>query len=267
MTEINRVIWQYWEGPLPDYLALCMETVKAHAGDAEVRVLDREGFSQLFKHDQDIDLDRLTPVQRSDFIRAYLLREHGGLYFDVDCIVMQPLEPVFKAAEKTGFAVVHQDDGEIQTNFIVSPAHGPVVSELYKGICETLRSGKKLTWLDLATVPLVPAVEAHSETVTYLSTDLICPIHWSEPEKFAAETTDDNHKKNLNQNSLCYMMSNDTIKSRDQVSFLRSLSKDEIIAGDYFMSFLFRHSLSVEKPNNAINYKNNPSAPKFKGGM
>jgi hypothetical protein len=245
VDRIDRRIWLYWEGAQPAYLGLCIETVRAQNPNAEVVLLDRAGFDELFVHDRDIDLDRLTPVKRSDFLRAYLLREFGGLYIDVDCVVLDSLEPAFAAAESTGFSVVHQDDGELQTNFMLSPAGGPVVCELYDRICATLRGGGPLAWLDLATVPLMPAIEAYPDTVTLLPTNRVAPIHWSEPERFLARAPDEVHRGNLDEQALCYMLSNDMIKKGENTRQLCDLGRRELLEDDTFLSFLFRRALGA----------------------
>jgi acyl-CoA reductase-like NAD-dependent aldehyde dehydrogenase len=244
MAPIDRRIWLYWEGVMPAYLGLCIESIRCTNPDADVVLLDREGFNALFTSDCDIDLDRLTPVKRSDFVRAYLLMRFGGMYIDVDCVGLLPLEPIFRAAERTGFAVVHQDDGELQTNFMVSLPEGPVVTALYEGICRTLREGKPLAWLDLATVPLLPAIAAHESTVTLLPTHWVCPVHWSEPERFLERSSDAEHASKLVDEALCYMLSNDTISSRDHTRGLKSMSREEILRENYFLSYLFRRAIA-----------------------
>lgn len=250
--EVARTIWLYWEGPLPDYLALCIETIRTQNPTATVTLLDWASFAELRRDDLDIDLDRLTPVKRSDFIRAYVLREFGGLYVDVDCVGLKPFEPAFQAAECSGFTVVHQDDGELQTNFMASVKAGPVVSELYDGICQTLRSGRKLDWLDLATVPLMPAIERHRETTTLLPTNWVAPIHWSEPLRFFEEDEDTAHANKIDEDALGYMLSNDMITTGADTKHMRDRSSGEILSGRSFLSFLLRRALGLPLLNAAI---------------
>lgn len=250
--EVARTIWLYWEGPLPDYLGLCIDSIRARNSTATVTLLNWESFTQLRRDDLDIELDRLTPVKRSDFIRAYVLREFGGLYVDVDCVGLKSFEPAFAAAETSGFTVVHQDDGELQTNFMASVKRGPVVSELYDEICRTLRSGRKLDWLDLATVPLLPAIDRHRETTTLLPTNWVAPIHWSEPLRFFEEDEDGAHAGKLDPDALGYMLSNDMITTGADTKHLRDLSRDEILRGRSFLSFLLRRALGLPLLNAAL---------------
>jgi mannosyltransferase OCH1-like enzyme len=242
--RIDRRIWMYWEGPLPDYIALCIESICARNRSADIVLLDRAGFDTMFTTDCDIDLDRLDPVKRSDFVRAYVLRRFGGLYLDVDCVVLRSLEPVFEAAERTGFTVVHQPDAEPQTNFMASVAGGAVIEALYAGICATLRERRPLAWLDLATAPLLPALAAHAGTVTTLPAEWIAPIHWSEPERFLTRAPDEVHERSLAPAALSYMLSNDTIGSREGTRHLKTLPREELLREDYFLSFLFRRAFA-----------------------
>lgn len=253
-VKIDRRIWLYWEGPLPAYLALCVESVRVANPDAEVALLGRADLDALLageRVDESIRraVEGLTPVKRSDFFRAYLLRKFGGLYLDVDCVVLRSLEPAFAAAERSGFAIVHQDDGEPQTNFMVSPASGPAISALFDGICARLRDPRPLAWLDLATVPLVAAIDRHREQVTSLETTLVAPIHWSEPERFFVRGDDESHARQLVPHALAYMLSNDMISSRGDTRHLRARTRDEVLEDDLFLSFLFRRSLGRSKPS------------------
>src|SRR5213078_623338 len=50
-----RTVWVYWEGPMPGYIELCCQTIRAH--NQRVEVLDRAGFDALFRHDRDILID------------------------------------------------------------------------------------------------------------------------------------------------------------------------------------------------------------------
>jgi hypothetical protein len=56
----------YWEGPMPEYIALCCKTVLAH--NQHLRLLDRTAFDELFMVQRHIDIDAIAVPQKSDFI-------------------------------------------------------------------------------------------------------------------------------------------------------------------------------------------------------
>ena len=76
--------WTYWEGPCPEYIKLCIESIRRWCN---VRVLDRTGFDELWSEDRDVPIDDLYVAHRADFIRIYLLHHYGGAWIDADCIM------------------------------------------------------------------------------------------------------------------------------------------------------------------------------------
>lgn len=59
MSASRVQVWQYWEGPLPAYIGLCLETVRRQHPDAVV--LDLERFAELWQHDRDLRIDHIGP--------------------------------------------------------------------------------------------------------------------------------------------------------------------------------------------------------------
>jgi hypothetical protein len=100
----NATIWLYWEGPRPGYIDLCLQSVLLQHPDAHL--LDRAGFDRLWRSDRDLPIDDLSLNHKSDFIRAYLLQHYGGLYLDMDCIVLRSLAPIpFRSPRFVGRAL------------------------------------------------------------------------------------------------------------------------------------------------------------------
>src|SRR5262249_11420795 len=83
-------VWAYWEGPCPPYVALCLEILVRRAG---ARVLDRQAFDELWTSERDLPIDDLYVAHRADFVRAYLLAHHGGLWIDADCELLRSPAP------------------------------------------------------------------------------------------------------------------------------------------------------------------------------
>lgn len=75
------MIYAFWEGQMPEYIRLCMET-----WDFPYTLLN---YGNLYNY-TDLPLDRLkdfTILQISDVIRAHVLRDNGGYWLDGDTIV------------------------------------------------------------------------------------------------------------------------------------------------------------------------------------
>jgi hypothetical protein len=237
-------IWLYWEGPMPAYISLCYKTVLA--SNKNVILLDRASFEPLFQHDRDINIDALALNHKSDFIRAYLLKHYGGLYIDADCIVLRNLSSVQEKASQFGFAGYREPQGYMSCNFMASVANGEVLNEHYKMLCATLRDQRHLEWLDLASVPMDEAVARHPGESFLLPTELIMPINWDESERLCIKRSDEGHERYFQQNALCYMLANSTLQSRPQTQVLCDMPEDLLLRDHFFISFLFRKSLSKE---------------------
>src|SRR5699024_9027941 len=88
-TDLN--ISTYWEAPQPDWIGLCLESLRHHnptdriLNTPDLQAKDLPGLRNL-------DMDHLRICQKSDVIRYALLHEHGGLWVDADCIVFKPLD-------------------------------------------------------------------------------------------------------------------------------------------------------------------------------
>ena len=240
---MSDTIWVYWEGAKPDYIVLCCKTIFTH--NDNVVLLDRSGFDHLYTQERHLDIDQLDLNHKSDFIRAYLLKYYGGLYVDADCIVMKNLNPALEKAKQFGFTGYREPQGYMSCNFLASIRGGEVISAHYERVCETLRSKRPLEWLDLASVPMNEVIDIYPDHSFLLPTDAVMPVAWNESEKLCARRLDEEHEQSFNHEALCYMLANNTIKSREQTQILSHMSEEQLLRDNYFISFLFRKSLNI----------------------
>src|SRR6266540_4290909 len=94
-------VWLYWEGPCPDWILACRETITSHARDP--RLLGPRDIDQLRDSDRDLDLSGLHVAHRADYVRALVLARYGGLWVDADCIVMHPLDRILDLLREHDF--------------------------------------------------------------------------------------------------------------------------------------------------------------------
>jgi hypothetical protein len=179
---VSFPVWQYWEGPQPPYVGLCLETVRRHYPAAGV--LDRRSFDEQWQHDRDVPIDHLGPHHRADFIRVYLLRHHGGLWLDCDFVQLRPLAGLSELPEGVTFAGYRQDGREFANGLMFSVPGDPVVAHTYAQICEHLRDRRPINWLDIGSLPLNRSIDAYGSHVHELNTDLVCPIPWHQASRF-----------------------------------------------------------------------------------
>ena len=74
-------VFTFWEGPMPDYIKLCLKTWKF-----DYTMLNFNNLSEYTT----IDIPRLKTFplpQVSDAVRAHVLRDNGGYWLDADTII------------------------------------------------------------------------------------------------------------------------------------------------------------------------------------
>jgi hypothetical protein len=241
-TLLAPTVWMYWEGPMPAYISLCCRTIFTH--NEHVRLLNRASFDDLFMHDRDINIDALGVQHRSDFIRAYLLKHYGGLYLDVDCVVMRSLSPLLELAKRYGFVGYREQQGNMSNGLLVAEAYNEVIAEHYHSVCASLRSGVHLEWCDLGAVSLDKVMTEFPGKYHLQATESIMPINWYHSEVFVVQRSDNEHERYLQSEAFCYMLSNSTLSGREQTKVLTMLTEEELLNAKYFLSFLFRRALS-----------------------
>jgi len=241
---MSHTIWLYWEGLKPPYISLCVKTVFAH--NKNVVLLDRASFDHLFTQDRDIDIDPLGLVHKSDFIRAYLLKHYGGIYIDADCIVLRNLSDVLDMTQQFGFVGYRDPFGYMSCNFMASKMNGEVITEFYNRVCSAVRSKRRLEWLDIGSVPMDDVIACYKDRSFLLPTESVMPLSWNESEKLCVQRDDEEHEQYFRHDAFCYMLSNNTIKSRDETRILYHMTENQLLSDRYFISFLFRRSLCKE---------------------
>ena len=206
----GRVVWTYWEGECPEWIAACRRSIGDHAPD--IRQLDREAFDRLRDTDRDIDIDRLEVAHRADFIRAFLLARYGGLWLDSDCIALKPLAPLLDMLDAHDFMAHRDRQGYFPNGFIGARKGSLIAAEFYRRICGILRSGQRLGWISLGGEPLTDLLKTTDVPWRELPCELIQPVCWSRPEVFFAVADRAEHERSYNDISYCYMLSNTEIR-------------------------------------------------------
>jgi hypothetical protein len=228
---------------MPGYISLCYQTICAH--NADVRLLNRTGFDALFHHDRYLDIDSIPVHHRSDFIRCYLVRHYGGIYLDLDCIMLRSLSPILDHVHNYGFVGYRQPDGTISNNFLASAPYGMVISNLYARICSRLLFRHPLVWCELGSC-MLGEIEKSNPGWYLLPTEQVMPLPWFNSERLAECRSDDEHEQHFHPDAFCYMLTNENIKNLSATKVLFHSSEEDIINGKYFMSFLFRKALRKE---------------------
>jgi hypothetical protein len=214
-------IWMYWEGHRPEWISMCERTVRAHADD--VRVLSPEDFDLMRDCDRDIDVSGLCVAHRADFIRSYLLRKHGGLWIDSDCIVIKDLQPWLNRLAQYEFIGYKERQGHVANNFMAARPGSSIATEYYRRICSLLRSRTQLSWLTLGSDALTSVLSELNRPWLQIGYELVQPICWSQPRLFFAIRQPAQHAAAFNERSICYMLANQVLRRYSQDNPVPSL--------------------------------------------
>lgn len=86
-------IWTFWEPreKMPAYLRLCMRTWKKYLPDAEIIVVDYSSIREYIDPDvyhENLFSGYFRVDQIADALRALMLEKHGGIWLDIDTIIL-----------------------------------------------------------------------------------------------------------------------------------------------------------------------------------
>jgi hypothetical protein len=100
------ILWLYWEGEMPEYIKMCKETIYKHCSESFIIMFlnDKNIYNYLPElKEKQIDFSNLKIAQKVDYYRILLLYKYGGLYMDMDILVMKDLSEIMDKLKKYDF--------------------------------------------------------------------------------------------------------------------------------------------------------------------
>ena len=149
---MNDAIWLFWE-PLkdygtPEYIDLCLDTIKKHSAGHPVHIVNRSNLNQFIPVEIRDDVWSLPDIATvSDFIRVVLLFYNGGIWMDIDTVVFRSVQPLFDVFDDFEFFGYGWEQGKIANGIFGSRARGHIITSWLKNIAEALnreREGKQM---------------------------------------------------------------------------------------------------------------------------
>lgn len=105
MVKIPKIIHYVWlgRGKKPEMFYRCLESWKKFCPDYEIREWNEDNFdfSENVYASQAYSLKKYAFV--SDYIRVKVLRDYGGIYFDIDVELTKPIDDVLDSEFVVGF--------------------------------------------------------------------------------------------------------------------------------------------------------------------
>ena len=261
------IIWLYWQNKpgktMPVYLQLCLDTIyKKCNRDFEINLLNEKTVYNYLP-DLRTDLEELQIAQKTDYIRIKLLYEYGGIWLDVDTIVMSNLLPVIKKLESYDFVgfgctgMYCKNGFPKPSNQFLAARKGSilmknVLTELDKKLDKKKSNynyfdlGKKVIWKEINKLHNSTNYKYFHYNSEYDGSRLKNK-RWMRPPYYF-------NKKNklMNEDKLFVIfLSNHTImncsKNRHLYDPFLKLSKKEILKQDYWIAQMFRKVLFSKK--------------------
>ena len=176
-------IWAFWEpeATMPPYLRLCVETWRQIPG-ADIHLLN---YRNLWKY---IDVDAYGPnlfsggykmAQVGDAIRAMLLEKYGGVWLDVDIMVLNPEVFKYLSPEKDirMFGNVEKKSCHIGCIIVKRPGTACMINWVAYNKFRTwnISLGEPITWGRLGGDFLIPYAYSHPQEVEILDWHLVHP--------------------------------------------------------------------------------------------
>lgn len=130
-------IWLYWAGPMPEYIAFCVETIRAwHPGRV---VFATEDDLQSAMKDIGAPLGHRYIVQHeADILRAWLLKERGGYWIDCDFLCLAPVDGIVPPGNNFASYRRFQDDENVDNDFIWAAECSPVALDFWERLKATM---------------------------------------------------------------------------------------------------------------------------------
>ena len=220
-------VWTYWsnvyDDRMPPYLRLCLDTIKTQCHGADVVLVTPENMHD-FLDDSDIKVD-LSCIEmrdpanpavslRTDYIRVALLRKYGGLWVDIDCVMLRnPVELLKRDLRVHDFVAMRKESSKtkhISVSFMASRPNGKIISE-YKRQIEVLIDHKfsmdeKFGWSEIGSDLLTPIVNAHNEAVMLWPEENIHPFDYTEKDIMERNVLNFDLSGRISSSTICCML-------------------------------------------------------------
>jgi hypothetical protein len=162
-NPINKpYLWQYWEGPKPEYIKLCMESVDKNCVNFNIIRLDSNNISEYLPELKQENSKLLKQIKKLiiphqvDIFRIMLLYKYGGIYLDADVIVLRnPIEIINKLSEYdfVGFGCTGnqcKNGYGYPSNWILaSKSDTKLMVRILKNLLDKINSDKNFEYHDL----------------------------------------------------------------------------------------------------------------------
>lgn len=179
--EKNLNVWTYWEGPMPEYIKICIETMRRCCNDFTL-LTPNNIYDYVYNSSLDIDkCKRLNnPAHLADVYRVAVIYNHGGLWLDCDTIMINPLDS-FKSivsSYENGFFHSRWNDGRVLNGYFYATKGCDLLAEWINNINKLLNKVSiRNSWTVFGEKILTPLVNSGRYNTVEISRTIFLPIN------------------------------------------------------------------------------------------
>ena len=232
-----RDLWVYWQGDMPPYINLCIETIKRHSTGINLVLLDDYSITKYLQ--VPLVYKQLSVVHRADYIRVELLHKYGGIWLDADTIVLKSLTKYTKFLNKYKFIGFGKRRSP-QTGIIAGRHDSLILSLWSEYINAKIRTGG-ISWGDLGPVALkkiLIGLQPMGKHEYYnISSKYCTPVSCDDWKQFLSIRRTE--RETISENTFAVMLYNKFLKYE-----LIKYNRDQLMRSNLFISKLFRRALN-----------------------
>lgn len=174
-------VWSYWQGPMPEYIKICIETMKNKCKNFTLLTPKNIG-DYIYNSPLDIDKCRRlnNPAHLADVYRVAVIFNHGGLWLDCDTIMINPLDNFKQIVSpfNDGFFHSRWNDGRVLNGYFYATKGNAVIEEWLLAINQILKKVSiRNSWTLFGEKILTPIVNRVDSNTIEISRTIFLPIN------------------------------------------------------------------------------------------
>jgi len=229
------ILWTYWESKdnFTKIHQKCLDLIDKNADIKHIH-LTRETIENYIEYPE--FLDKFSYVaQKSDYIRAMLIKTYGGFWIDLDNIFFGNILQLKKYYDNDQFiSFVPRDDlakHKASISFIGANKNNNIVNKWVDNMNKYIKQENyKFNFNALNFKCLYPTLKKNMNNFYNVDKNLIMPIHWKNTKYFF----DKDYNININNNQISIMLTHIIMK--------RLINNKQFLTDKYLIGRLFKKS-------------------------
>lgn len=231
-------LFTYWEGIKPAYISLCEEILVSTINtNICYHKITSENVNDYISVDKlPSKFSNITCLaHRADYIRCSLLYLYGGMWLDLDQVIISDLSNINDMTVNYDYITYEWEPFRPSIGFLFSKKQNILLKLWKQQMDQKIESGITLTWESLGYEILWPIIKdliANSQLKYYAfpAKTSFAPLEWNEQDKFFSDSYTLDYK-----NLYSVMLYNSQIPQ-----WFKNMTKEEILNSNYFISRLLK---------------------------